>query len=129
MAPLTPADRPAGCQTPLYILERLLHGTDAWETLQALTRGEPGAQPGDVRNPDGLGGWTGKTQGELINCDNIIVNQVSEPSPPPPTGTSVSYSLRRLSRQRPDLYERVKVRELSAHAATVAPVRAGEKVC
>lgn len=98
------ADRPAGCQTPLYILERLLRGTDGWEALLELTRGEPG-------NPTGVNQYTEEQTG---NCDNI-----TDSSSPPPTGTSVSYAVRRLSRERPDLYEQVKTRKLTANAAMI----------
>ena len=89
------------------MLERVLRGSDAWETFLELTRGERGG----VNNPHGR---AGKPEPE-INRDIITVD-----SPPPPaTGTSVSYALRRLKRERPDLYERVKAREMSAHAASV----------
>jgi hypothetical protein len=41
------------------------------------------------------------------------------PSDKPPTGTSVSYALRRLKKQRPDLYEQVKAQEKTANEAMV----------
>src|SRR5215475_6065204 len=94
------ADRPAGCQTPLHVVEHLLRDTEAWETWLKLTRGEPGG----ANNPEGRNQHTPKED----NCDNIIVDLPV--SNPPPTGTSVSYAVRRLSRERPDLYERVTSR-------------------
>jgi hypothetical protein len=99
------ADRPSGCQTPLYVLERMLRETDAWESFLELTRGTPG-------NPTGANQYNGG------KYDSIILSSV-EPSKKPPCGTSVSYALRRLSKNRPDLYEQVKAQELSANAAMI----------
>jgi hypothetical protein len=31
-------ERPADCETPLHVLERMLRGTDAWETYLRLAR-------------------------------------------------------------------------------------------
>jgi hypothetical protein len=98
--------REGGCETPISILERTLRGTDAWETFLDLTRGKPG-------NP------TGTNQHTVGNCDNVTDSSSPVVSEPPPTGNSVSYALRRLKKERPDLYERVKAEEMSAHAAMV----------
>jgi hypothetical protein len=159
--------RPAGCETPLHVLERLLRDTDAWEAFLELTRGNPGAQSGDVRNPSGTNQHTEEGR---MNHDNVTNNPLPSPGSssatnqhtdearinrynitdnpppseeartnhynitdcPPPSpdpsrdyfresrqGTSVSYTLRRLKKQRPDLYERVKAQELSANQAAV----------
>lgn len=99
--------RPAGCQTPLDLVERMLRGTEAWEAFQELVRGERGG----ANNPSGV------NQHSEVNRDPIPVD-LREPVTLPlrrrdysreaPTGTSVSYALRRLGRERPDLYERVK---------------------
>ena len=63
------------CQTSVSLVTKLLEGTDAWLPFLDAIRGERGATSGEARNPNGLGGWTGKTEGDLINCDNITVNQ------------------------------------------------------
>ena len=52
------------------------------------------------------------------NNDNIIVC-LPAPAPKPQQGTSLSYAVRRLSRERPDLLEKVKAGELTVHAAMV----------
>lgn len=46
------------------------------------------------------------------NADNIT-------APRTPTGTSRAYTLDRLKRERPDLYDQVKAGQLSAHGAAV----------
>ena len=116
------APRPAGCDTPLYVLERALHGTDAILAFNELTRGRPG-------NP------TGANQHTSGKCDNVtlsnpaadvipfLVSRAGEtkpdPNPKPPTGNSVSYAIRRLKNNSPELAERVIRGEMSAHAASV----------
>jgi hypothetical protein len=52
----------------------------------------------------------GRQAGKLPDTDNVSISK-------PKQGTSRAYTLARLSRERPDLYERVKARELSANAA------------
>lgn len=126
------ARRPAGCETPIGVLERALRGTDAWPIFVRLMRGEPGG----LNNPEGKNQWN------EVNRDNVTVDQpdpdtipfAPEPAPAPsprdyrreaPTGNSVSYKLRQLERgrgekpARPDLLARVRAGELSAHAACV----------
>jgi hypothetical protein len=105
------ADRPAGCQTPLYVLERMLRETDAWEIFLELTRGNPGG----ANNPNGVNQYS---NGE-VNHYHVMVDLPVEPSKPALCGNSVSYALRRLSKERPDLYEQVKAQELTANAAMV----------
>jgi hypothetical protein len=125
------AKRPEGCETPLHVLEKALQGTDAWELFDDLTRGEQGSGPGG-NNPLGLGGKSHKTIDDrdnitVINHDpSIIPFSPSVPEPrvrdydrEAPTGTSVSYALRRLKTQRPDLHEKVQAKELSPNAAMV----------
>lgn len=104
---------PGGCGAKIELVERMLRGTPAWEVFLELTRGEPGG----LNNPDGSNQHTSK--GKEVNCDDVTVD-LPEPNKPPATGNSVSYALRRLSRERPDLYERVKAGELTANAAMVA---------
>ncbi len=86
----------AGCQTPLYVLERMLRDTDAWPAFLELTRGESG---NEVSERDDSGRYKPK-------CDDIT----QWDSPPatipivsdrkPATGTSTSYLLRQLDRGR-----------------------------
>ena len=124
------APRPAGCQTSASRVARLLEGTEAWLPFLDATRGEPGAAKEERRNPEGV-----NQHSERINCDNITLNPVDgtativldpdtpRPKPrdtsPPPTGTSVSYTMRRLQRQAPELVEKVVAGELSPYAAAV----------
>jgi hypothetical protein len=129
--------RPKGCGTPIGLLARMLEDTDAWEILLKLTRGEGGGP----NNPEGLGGKSHKSivNRHIMTVDNAPTSPspdvipfdpaVSTPSPPPPRqrnyaresrqGNSVSYAVRRLGKHRPDLLERVRAGELSAHAAMV----------
>lgn len=119
------APRPDGCETSIAVLEQALRGTAAWETFLRLTRDEHGGS----RNPFGRSG-----KPEEINRDNVTVDS-SEPEPPAtlpfspgkprdytreaPTGNSTSYALRRLSKDAPELLERVRAGELSPNAAMV----------
>ena len=117
------APRPAGCQTSVSLVTKLLEGTDAWLPFLDAVRGEQG-------NPSGNNQHTKRG-----NCDAIIVSSDAEPTTipldpdtprpkprensPPPTGTSVSYTMRRLQRQAPELVEKVVAGELSPYAAAV----------
>lgn len=127
--------RPRGCDCPIEIVERALRDTDAWEGFLELIRGEPGATKGEVRNPHGRGG---KPQ-EEINRDILTVNfpdpddspaTIPLPAPKPkrkrdykreaPTGTSLTYLLRRLEKgEHYELLAKVKRQELSAHRACI----------
>ena len=121
--------RPEGCEVKIEVVRKAIRGTDVAETFEAMIRGEPGAQKGEVRNPSGA-----NQHSERINRDTITVNPGDPPVTIPPssevprrrdysreapTGTSVSYAVRRLSKARPDLYERVKAGEISAHRGMV----------
>jgi hypothetical protein len=112
------ARRPSGCETPLPLVEKLVEGTDVEEAFREMTRGRPGAMPGERRNPAGVNQHTE----ERINRNMITDNP---PADPPPRkrdyaresqqGNSASYTLRRLGRDRADLLEQVKAGELSPH--------------
>jgi hypothetical protein len=56
---------------------------------------------------------TGEPGHPVPNTDNIINRNKAE------QGTSRSYTLARLKRERPDLFERVKAKKLSANAAAI----------
>jgi hypothetical protein len=111
-------------------VERTLRGTETWEAFQELIRGERGG----ANNPSGV------NQHSEVNRDIITVDQIADESPPTipispetprpekkrdysreaPTGTSVSYSLRRLkSNGRDDLLEKVKAGKISVYAASI----------
>jgi hypothetical protein len=108
MAVRWPCDgRPAGCQTKIELVERLLRGTPAWEPFLELTRGERGREAGHAAsNPAGVNQHT--KEEERLNRHEVTVKP-DAPEPPPrdysreaPTGNSVSYALRRLKKNRPD---------------------------
>ncbi len=114
------APRPKGCETPIHIVERALRDTEAWEPFQEMIRGEPGGcHVEGGHNPEGRNQW--------INRDSITDEPpVTLPHPAArdyqreaPTGTSTSYAVRRLGRNRPDLLDKVKAGDLSPHAAMV----------
>jgi hypothetical protein len=133
------APRPSGCQTPVETIERILKGTEAWEAFLELTRGERGGcHLEGGHNPEGLGGRAGKARDTLFNRDIITVEQKGDDSlttlpidPLPaepkrdyareaPTGTSLSYTFRRLKKEAPELAAKVMAGETSANAAAVA---------
>ena len=66
---------------------------------------------------------TNQYQEPEVNRDMVTVDKGPAPardySREAPTGNSVSYALRRLQRNRPDLYGQVIAGELSAHEAMV----------
>ena len=106
-----------------------------WLPFLDAVRGEQGG----ANNPYGCEG-----KPDRINCDNIIVDSVKVPptipldpdtprpkpreNSPPPTGTSVSYTMRRLQRQAPELVEKVVAGELSPYAAAVKAGFHGRKI-
>jgi hypothetical protein len=127
--------RPEGCETPIHVIRRIIQGTDkTLETdFEKLVRGEPGGiRPDQPRSENG-------TFGPIRNRDPITVADTppifdpdvipfdsppAKPSRKPrdysreaPTGTSVSYAVRRLGKERPDLLERVKSGELKPKTA------------
>lgn len=126
--------RPAGCQTPLDVIERAIRGSDAWELYLEAIRGEPGA-------PEGHPVYSGRDESgqftSTINRDIVTVNGAPTEDPPAtiplpvevprprdyareaPTGNSVSYAVRRLGVHRPDLLERVQAGEISAYRGLV----------
>src|SRR5262249_54816374 len=91
-----------------------------------------GGGPGQGRGAQTRGAGAdaaGGGGGELVNNTNVMVDQPETPKPPPQgdspapqrarQGNTVPYAHRRLFRDRPDLFERVRQGELSAHAAMV----------
>jgi hypothetical protein len=116
--------RPLGCGTSVEILERLIRGTPAWEPYLEATRGKPGGcHVEGGHNPDGTNQWFNRN---IITDEPPTTIPLQAESVQPRArdykreskqGTSVSYTLRRLAKNRPDLLERVKAGELSPHAA------------
>jgi hypothetical protein len=119
------AKRPGGCETDLNLLDTILRGTDAYPDFLKATVGTPGG----ANNPDGLGGWSNKTiaDADLVNADNMSIDKNRQssdrteaaPAPRVPHGTSLSYTLRRLQKQAPELAAKVLAGDLTAHRAAV----------
>ncbi len=98
-------------------------GTDA-QTMRLLLRDCPeelalfdlavSRGRGGNNNPEGIGGRTGKVANpDIVRVDN------GDDSKGPPAGNSAEYAHRRLSRERPDLFDRVRKGELTPHGAMV----------
>ena len=106
-----------GLGQSVHDVERLLSDdADALVALRNELAGSRGAQFGNSNNE----------KHEKSNNDNIIIRQdvdmFTEPPEPPKRerksqGTSKSYTLSRLKKDKPELFDRVKAGELSANAA------------
>jgi hypothetical protein len=104
---------PAGLGANLNLVRTLL-GDDTPERV-AFENAIVGER-GGANNPEGIGGKSGK-QTEIVNAYNInIDNKDTERAS---AGTARSYAYRKLSKERPDLLERVIAGEMSAHAAMI----------
>jgi len=100
----------------------------AEETFQEMTRGEQGGCPdGKPHNPAGNNQHTERNR---FSRDSITVEPQPERkrdySREAPTITSVSYAVRRLTRERPDLYERVKAALTLTSPRSIASTSSGE---
>jgi hypothetical protein len=118
---------PVGCGVSISLVIKILQGTDVLDAFLDAIRGERGAPAGNQHNAEGRNQWT--------NRDTITVSPDSPstiPLPPDaprprvrdyareaPTGTSVSYTMRRLERQAPDLHSKVIAGDMSPYAAAV----------
>lgn len=71
---------------------------------------------GGNNNPEGLGGNDCRMSHKSVNNDNIIIDTKVDTQK---QGTSRAYTLNRLSREAPELFERVLNKELSANAAAI----------
>ncbi len=88
------------------------------EALNKALRAQAGPSLGKVNNPQGLGGKSNKTIDNFDNCQNYQSEETKLPKTLGESGgTSKDYTLARLERDNAALYERVKMRELSANAA------------
>lgn len=109
-----------GCETPVGVLVRMLWDTPAWESFQELTRGKVGGQAGNqnakaeetIRNS-----ITDRLSADAVDSPPTL--RVRDYSRESKQGDSVGYCLRRLGKSRPDLLEKVRAGDLSAHAAMV----------
>lgn len=104
---------PEGLGTDVETLEKFIReDVELYEMFLAMTtRG-----PGGANNP---GGRNQHTE-EEVNRDNVTVDLLERTeSQEPPRGNTLPYAIRRLAKDRPDLLERVKAGEMSAHAAMV----------
>ncbi len=99
---------PDGLETSVDLLRKLIAEDVELVGMfeAAVTRG-PGNPTGANQHRTAEGG----------NRDNV---PNSSPVPEADRGNSLSYAARRLLRDRPDLFERVKAGEMSCHAAMVA---------
>jgi hypothetical protein len=90
---------PAGLGTDIETLERLCRDDAEAITLLRQTTTRP--RGGDTRSPDAQ-----------TNSNNVTIET-------PDRGNTRAYTLDRLSRERPDLYQRVVNKELTANAAAI----------
>lgn len=142
---LNPADfrefirspRPLGCACPVHIFERMIRETPAWEQYQGLLVGKPGNPTAHDQPRDG-----GRFSSHRIRDDipDTVDSDQSNPDASPSTiplpasaprprvrdytrevttGTSTSYTLRRLKRHAPELAEKVAKGEVSPYGAAV----------
>ena len=74
-----------------------------------------GARGGN-NNPEGLGGNNHRVSQESVNNDNVIIDTKLNTQK---QGNSRAYTLNRLSREAPELFEKVLNKELSANAAAI----------
>lgn len=111
------APPPAGLGATMEQIRRLLRDRpDVLDLVDQVVVGRKG-------RPNNPWGREGKSEQEEINADIISINSSPAPGPDPhPDGTSATYALRRLRRERPDLHARVLAGELSPHRAMVEPV-------
>lgn len=113
------ADKPHGCRTPIHIIERILRGTEAWEPYLEALRGERGGLQHESRDDTGRFAHN-RHNVTVVDQPDVIPIQPRDYTREAPTGNSVSYAVRRLKNNRPDLFEQVKTGELTAHGAMVA---------
>lgn len=88
--------------------------TEEWVLLHEAIRGEAGGANNPEPKQDSQ---TGMFTECTVNHDNVMVDGVSTQSSN--EGNSVSYAVRRLGKNRPDLLDRVKSGELTCNAAMV----------
>ena len=122
--------RPSGCQTRIDFVRWAVRGSGIEDDFEDLIRGTPGGanNPTPAQQP-----MTGKFA-PTVNRDNVTVDgapmaiPLSPDIPRPrvrdytreaPTGNSVSYAIRRLKKEAPELAEKVIKGDLSAYAASV----------
>jgi hypothetical protein len=121
--------RPAGCETPIALVRRMVVGTDVERAFEELIRGEPGnptGRPGAPRGEDGA--FTSNRNNITDTGDDPPITIPIDPavtrerdySRESQQGTSTSYALRRLQRNRPDLHAQVLAKELTPNAAMIA---------
>lgn len=103
-----------GLGTTVEMIQRILGDSEERVVFeQAIGRG-----PGGANNPEGLGGKSGKKPEEIVNDGNANIVK-EEPPRKRDSNNDVGYAIRRLTRDRPDLLEKVKTGDLSANAAMV----------
>jgi hypothetical protein len=123
--------RPAGLQSSEGMIRRLVAGTDMEDRFEEMLWEDKKGQPNWESQPrTNDGSFMGRNR-DIIPVPPHKQDSIDQPATIPLStrirdysreakrGTSVSYALRRLGKQRPDLLEKVKQGDLSAHAAMV----------
>jgi hypothetical protein len=111
-----------GCGVTIDVVRAMLEPDSEVSVLfEEAIRGAPEAEKGEAQNSTGSNQW--------INRDNIRNNPPVDPDVIPMrsrdysseafTDNSVSYAVRRLGKERPDLLEKVKQGDMSARATMV----------
>jgi hypothetical protein len=115
---------PVGCGVSISLVIKILQGTDVLDAFLDAIRGERGG----VNNPAGTNQHTREVNRDTITVDHPSTIPLPPDAPRPrvrdyareaPTGTSVSYTMRRLERQAPDLHSKVIAGDMSPYAAAV----------
>lgn len=100
-----------GLGEKLNDIERLLKDDDvASVRLRDLTTGKKG-------NPTGANQYSGNADNVSISTDMFIPPDPAKPKAD--AGNSRAYTLSRLHHERPDLFEKVKTKEISANKAAI----------
>lgn len=106
---------PQGLGTDEATIRRFLEDNTAERIAfeQAIARG-----PGGANNPDGKNQHTEQNPVN-VSIGNIDHNADESHERLSPVGNMIGYAIRKLSKDRPDLLEKVKAGELSAHRAMI----------
>lgn len=115
------APYPQGLATSIDVIKKLCHGDPA--ALKAFDEATT-KKPGGNKNPDGIGGKSGKKPDSIVIDNNIHNDKEPRESP---TGTTAQAGLRRLRKaaatgdaKAADLLRQVLEHSMTIHAACVA---------
>jgi len=108
---------PNGLQSDVETLRKLLDGfPERVDFEQAVARGRGNPTAGQQDRADD--GTFGKAHTDR-NHDSVMNTDATPSLPPAEQGNTAAYAIRRLSRERPDLLERVKAGDISPHRAMI----------